>query len=81
MSVPLTLASDMAVWYGNDAFSILLFSTNKGYFSFVNKVFVFQKIYFKVRVLKTFKIFTDCYIKTCQSLKQRAILKTPINDF
>ena len=27
--------------------------------------------------MKTFKIFTDCYIKTCRSLKRRAILKIP----
>ena len=53
----LSLASDMAVWYGNDAFSILVLSTKKRYFSFLKKVFVFHKIYFKVKLLKTFKIF------------------------
>ena len=51
----------MAVLYGNDAFTILVLSTKKRYSSFLKKVFVFQKIYFKVKVLKTFKIFTDCH--------------------
>ena len=45
--------------------------------SFLKKDFVFQKIRFKVKVLKTFKIATDCYIKTCRSLKRRVILKIP----
>ena len=31
--------------------------------------------------LKTFKIFSGCHIKTCQSLKQSAIVKVPSNDF
>ena len=33
-------------------------------FSFLKKVFVFEKICFKVKVLKTFKIFTDCTHKS-----------------
>ena len=41
-------------------------------------VFVFQKICFKVKVLKTFKISTDCHVKTCRYLKERTILKIPI---
>ena len=41
----------------------------KKYSSFLKKVFVFQKICFKGKVLKTFRIFTDCYLKTCWSLK------------
>ena len=52
----LTLSSDMKVLYGNDAFSILVLSTKKEYSSFLKNVFVFQKIYFKVKLLKTFKI-------------------------
>ena len=71
----LILASDIAVLYGNDASSISVLSTKKQYSSFLKKVFDCQKICFKVKVLKTFKIFTDCHMKTCQSLKQRAILK------
>ena len=38
----------MAVFYGNDAFWILVLSTKKRYSSFLKKVFVFQKICFKV---------------------------------
>ena len=63
--------------YENDAFSILLLSTKKLCSSFLKKAFVFRKICFKVKVLKTFKISTDCHIKTCRSLKWRAILKSP----
>ena len=37
----LTLVSDMAVLYGNDAFSILVRSTKKRYSSFLKKVYVF----------------------------------------
>ena len=74
----LTLASDMAVLNGNDKFSIFLLSTKKPSSSFMRKVFVFQKICFKIKVLKTFKIFTDCHIKLCRSLKERSVLKIPI---
>ena len=65
----------MEVLYANDVFSILVLSTEKQYSSFLKKVFVFQKIYFKVKVLKTFKISTDSHIKTCRFLERRAILK------
>ena len=71
----------MAVLYGNNAFSILVLSTKKRDSSFLKKVFVFQKIYFKVEVLKTFKIFTNFHIKTCQSVTRRAILKIPRTVF
>ena len=62
----LTLASGMAVLHGKDAFSILVLSTKKRYSSFLRKIFVLQKICFKVivlKILKTFKISTDCHIK------------------
>ena len=81
MTVPLTLASDMPVLYGNDAFSVLVLSPKKRYSSFLKKVFLFQKIYFKVKVSKTFKISTDCHIKTCRSLKRRANMKIPSTAF
>ena len=42
---------------------------------FVWKWCVFQKICFKVKVFKTFKISNDCHKKTCWSLKRRAVLK------
>ena len=71
----LTLASQRAVLYVNVAFSMLLLSTKKLYFSFFKKIFVFQKIYFNDLVLKTFKNFqwlshknmsisqTECYFE------------------
>ena len=71
----------MSVLFENDAFSILVLSTKKRYSSFSKKVFVFQRIFSKVKVLKTFKIFTDCYIKTRRSLKRMAILKIPSTVF
>ena len=47
----------MAVLYGNNAFSILLLSNKKRLSIFLEKVFVFQKICFKLKVLKVFKVF------------------------
>ena len=55
----------MAVLYGHDAFSVLVHSIKKWYSSFLKKGFVFHKICFKVKVLKTIKIFTDFNIKIC----------------
>ena len=71
----------MAVLYGNYAFSILMRSTRKRSSSFLKKVFFSQKIYFKVKVLKMFKVFTDCHRKTCRSLKWKAILNIPSTSF
>ena len=71
----LTLGSDKAVLNGNDAFLILVLSTKKLYPSMLKEVFVFQKICFKFKIFKMFKISSDCHIKTCRSLKRRAILK------
>ena len=42
----------MEVLYGIDVYSILVFSTKKRCSSFLEKVLVFHKIYFKVKVLK-----------------------------
>ena len=58
--------------------SILVLSTKKQYSSFLKSVCVFQKIYFKVKVLKLFKISSESHMKACRSLKWRAILKIPI---
>ena len=77
----LRLAFDTAVFYGNNALSVLVFSTKRRVSSFLIKVFIFQKICFKVTILKTFKISTDCHIKICRSLKRRAILKIPSTVF
>ena len=52
----LTLAYDKAVFNGNGVFSILVASTKKRYSSFLKNVFAFQKICFKVKVLKMFEL-------------------------
>ena len=49
----------------------------KGTQVFLNKIFVFQKICFKIKALKLFKISTGYHIKACRYLKRRAILKVP----
>ena len=68
----LIMVSDRAVVNGNDVFSVSVVPTKKRYSSCSKKVFVFQKICFKVKVLKSFETFTDCHIKTCRSFKRRA---------
>ena len=80
-SIYLNIACDRAVLYGNVAFTILVLLTKKRYSSFLKKVFLFQKICFKVKVLKTFKISSDYHRKTCRSLKRRATLKIPSTVF
>ena len=70
-----SLASDIAVFHGNDMFSILVLSTKKRYSNLLSKVFFFQKICFKVKVLKMLKISTDYNIKTCRTRKLGTILK------
>ena len=77
----LILAFGRAVLYGNIPFSISVLSTKKRYSSFLRKVFIFQKIYFKVKVLKYFKICRDCHIETYRPLKLWAILKIPRSAF
>ena len=67
-------------FYRNDAFSILVLSTKKQYSSFLKNVFVFQKICSRVKVLKTFKVSTDCLIKTYRSLTRRVFWK-PLVQF
>ena len=57
------LASDREVLCGRVAFSVLVLSTKKWYFSFLKRNCVFQKNCFKVKVLKRFEISNDCHIK------------------
>ena len=40
---------------------------------FSKKVLVFQKTSLKLNVMKTFKISSDCHVKTYRSLKRRVI--------
>ena len=69
------MSSDRAILYEYVAFLIFILSTKKRYSSFLKKVFVSQEICFKVKALNTFKISSDCHIKTCWTLKRRAIFK------
>ena len=77
----LTLASDSAVLYRNAVLPILVLSTKKRYSSFLKRVCVFQKIYLKVKALKSFKISSDCHIKTYQTLKWRLFQKSLVPFF
>ena len=77
----LTLTSDRAVLYGNVAFSLLVLSTKKRYSNFfqsksIQNVQNFQwLLHENMPISQTEGYFTsDCYMKTCRSLKQRAIL-------
>ena len=67
------------VLYGNHAFSILVLSTKKLYFSFLKKVFILWKICFKVKILKTFKISTDCLCRS--DLSNRDYFENPYYCF
>ena len=71
----------MTVLYGNDAFPILVLPTKKRYSRFLKKDLRFPEICFKVKALETFNVLTDCHIKTCRSLKRKAILKIPSAAF
>ena len=70
-------AFDRVVLYVYVVFSVIVLSTKKRYSSFFKKVFIFQKAYFKVRVLKMFQNLKWFSPKTCWSLKLRDILKIP----
>ena len=80
-----SICLNIGFWYGSFVWQWcvlnLVLSTKNWCSSFLKKVFVFQKICFKAKVLKTFKIFTDCHIKTCLSVKRRTILKIPSTVF
>ena len=65
---PFCTHSDMTVLYGSDAFSILVLSTKRPYSSFLKEIFIFQKIYFKIKVLKLFKHSTGGFAKACRRL-------------
>ena len=55
-----------------------MYLTKQPYFEKVfKKVFRFPENLFQSLSIEMFKISNDCHIKTCQSLKRRAILKIP----
>ena len=58
-----------------------LFCTKKRFSSFVQMIFLFQKICFILKVLKIFKMFCHCHQKTYQSLKCRVTFKILIIIF
>ena len=60
----LTLVFDMVVSYANGAFSVIVLSTQKHCSSILKKFSVFQKICFKGKVIKPFKIYSK--IKMCR---------------
>ena len=51
------------------------------YYTFLKNVLIFWKTCFKVKVLKRFKISSNCHIKICRSLKRKAISKIPSTIF
>ena len=74
-SISLSMASKREVLYGYVTISIAVLSTTKRYSSFLQKVFIFQKICFKVKLLKTFKVVSDYHIKECQYQKRQKCQK------
>ena len=56
-------------------------SNEKLYSNFSRRALVFQKTCLKSKVCVMLKISYDYYLKTCQSIKQRTILKTPTTTF
>ena len=64
----LTLVFDMVVSYANGAFSVIVLSTKKHCSSILKKFSVFQKICFKGKVIKPFKIYSK--IKMCRFSKE-----------
>ena len=76
LKLPDYLWSQTAIdFYGPFSSDENLFMLMVMYLYLLIEVSVFKKICFKVKVLETFKIFADCHIKTCRSLKLRTILK------
>ena len=64
---PYSICLNIGFWqgslYGNVAFSIVARSTKRMFSSFSKKVLVFLYIFFKVKLMKTFKIPSDCHIQ------------------
>ena len=62
-------------------FSILVASTKKRYSSCLKKVFLFQKICFKVKVLNTFETLIDCHKKRADLSNGGLFSKSPVLFF
>ena len=80
---PHSICLNIGFWESSFVWKCWVFNliTKKRYSSFLKTVCVFQKIFFQGKVSKTFKISTDCHIKTCRSIKRRANLKIPSTVF
>ena len=80
-----SICLNIGFWLGRFVLKCCTFNLStfnqKRQFSFLEKVFLLQEMYFKVKVVKTFKISSGCHKKTYRSLKRRAILKIPITAF
>ena len=74
-------ACDLAVLYGNVVFSILVLSTKNGTPVFRKGFWAFQKKFFKVEVLKTFKIYSDYHKKHIDLPKERVFKKNLVSFF
>ena len=72
-----SICVNIRYWHSSFVWKCCVFnlSTKKCFSSFLKRVSVFQKICLKIEALKSFKISSNCHIRTCWSLKRRAILK------
>ena len=77
----LTLAVEIAVLCENVLFYIVLPSAEVRFFNLLKKLFVFQKMGFKVQEMKTFKLSCNCQIQIYQSLKRMDIFECPSSRF
>ena len=76
---PHSIFLNIGFWQGSLLYgNVMVSALHLRYSSFLKKLFVFQKICFRVKLVKTLKISSDYQIKTCRSVKQKAILKIPI---
>ena len=76
---PHSIFPNIGFWHDSFVWKCCVFNfstfNSKAVLQFFEKVFVFQKKNgLKVKVLKICKISSDCHIKTCLSLRLRAIL-------
>ena len=76
----LTLAFYSAVSYEN-VDSIVVLATKNRYSSFLKKVPVFQKTSLEHKLIKRFKISSDCHTKRCRSLVRSTVSKILLTSF
>ena len=69
----------MAVLYENNPFSIQELLIEKTYSSFLKKIFFFQKISFKVKFLKSFKLFWKSLLPIFRRIYALTLLALKLN--